>query len=1428
MIKKMKNTFFVIFLGSSFVLSSKATQSVLDVDFDVLTQERPFKGEGFFVVEEQKLELSSPSPKALIKHLKLWPSLYILPTNDISTKTQELQGFFYNQYLPLLNKDKFQEAKGSLIVARNLKFYGENAFSNFIDRAKRCINPLLFEGINKIADTADPEILYWAWKNRELFSDSFLPTSVTWEDILIRAATHPTKVSARAQYALGRVLEGHVGDNYKEQALDFYKKAAGGYQKAQLYLDYLSVKDSDALNRTQFYEKVAEIRDTEFDYLQYPHAQYVMGSWILSQQKVGQVNVYDERVKRGFTYLQSAARYGIKEAQEQLDQLRNQDKDLFYRLCNVSDQCENEKKRLEFLREKAEKNLAPYAYQLAQMYEDGRGVPFETPKEWLEALGEAKCWYDMASLYKIQNSDKDSQRVQQKIDLINNAKGYLLNKIVEIIKGATVSFSPHHPLFVEFCEFLNVLYAYSPGAKYLGACLIQQLLETHQNIKENKKIIEDLLSFINSSDFKDQLTYTVQHKFKTREKKQVECKEVIEQVQKSMWEETDIRTAKEELRGEKTEAEEAARLFRYMVEKLQPSTEQTPSPHSSGVIGFLKTNQTYIFRKIEKGAEGIKAEELPNHPLFEDFSIFINLISRYEGSVPEHGAHLIQQLLYFPPHSYQGKVLITSLLDLLKSEKFQYGEEGDSKEEIDEYRVNKLAKLNQIIELTRKPCKLLSPYKEEQEGGVPKKVKVNRVMFRDPRIQVFNYYFEQENKPFDRQEFDQSVEAILKIYDRLESEGKITQDLLLDKDEQSPTRGKYGNKETLYKLLTNLEGFGSEIPNRFGHRIIKIRSILGSGKIDDGTLVNLLSSWAVAGLNCTTRSEGETHRFYNMYVTEGKSQENENDTLEVKVALALADLRRQLLHKVVRVGEVEPLHKINYLEKKHGKKLALMDAQGFQDLHERIVPEYCRNLTTSIIRAAILDGDKTYKINIEPGRGYRNPDVLVEYLAKVINDKKSSIFQLIRNRIEDQYKGNWSDRMTKYCNEDDGKVTTEGVRALLFSLGYLEKDLGPKDNKGSLGINHAKGDNSWSVKKKHEAPSLTQGSSLKFSPSSYQLERPSTTSSSQVKSNSDLMSGKNHLFFGGYPTLEDIKQESLKAAKGKIGSREIPGWELYDVDDKGNCFYDAVAHQMQLISHSFLEAVPYGTLPRDSLRLLIQGKDFEDEQWAEDGHFDVFVKKIDVILAIIDTRRPEDGYVYYYLGEDKEVITRVSDSDISLPNKSIIRLAATGNHFLSVVSEPPEKINRIDKDSISILNTGITNKPQSLNENSGDTGRDSSSQKDFSSQLKNLKSQFLSGNLPEHMKDESYDSLKGKFNLCSMNVDRLVESLNKRFFSSKEEKTGEKILIHLGDFIKENPNNRDYIQSKEKLSSFLSEQKDLDKQIENYCRRQLGFNSTRL
>ncbi len=150
----------------------------------------------------------------------------------------------------------------------------------------------------------------------------------------------------------------------------------------------------------------------------------------------------------------------------------------------------------------------------------------------------------------------------------------------------------------------------------------------------------------------------------------------------------------------------------------------------------------------------------------------------------------------------------------------------------------------------------------------------------------------------------------------------------------------------------------------------------------------------------------------------------------------------------------------------------------------------------------------------------------------------------------------------------------------------------------------------------------------------------------------------------------DQSENGFESTAGEtIGPRYIDGWVLCDVNDKGNCYYDAIAHQMHLKQHPFLQTIPEGTLPRDSIRLLIQGRDFNDREWADFPEIATLIHHLNVAVGIIDTRDPEQKIVYYYTDGAGEVTH--TQNYLEVPEElSIFRLAFTGNHYLSVVRTP--------------------------------------------------------------------------------------------------------------------------------------------------------------
>jgi hypothetical protein len=76
-------------------------------------------------------------------------------------------------------------------------------------------------------------------------------------------------------------------------------------------------------------------------------------------------------------------------------------------------------------------------------------------------------------------------------------------------------------------------------------------------------------------------------------------------------------------------------------------------------------------------------------------------------------------------------------------------------------------------------------------------------------------------------------------------------------------------------------------------------------------------------------------------------------------------------------------------------------------------------------------------------------------------------------------------------------------------------------------------------------------------------------------------------------------------------------------------------------------------------------------EWTNDEAIVSFLRTFpDVILAIADTRCSERGFICRYWDGQRD-ITDVGDGTVILPtDRTVIKIATTGNHFLSVISHP--------------------------------------------------------------------------------------------------------------------------------------------------------------
>jgi hypothetical protein len=87
------------------------------------------------------------------------------------------------------------------------------------------------------------------------------------------------------------------------------------------------------------------------------------------------------------------------------------------------------------------------------------------------------------------------------------------------------------------------------------------------------------------------------------------------------------------------------------------------------------------------------------------------------------------------------------------------------------------------------------------------------------------------------------------------------------------------------------------------------------------------------------------------------------------------------------------------------------------------------------------------------------------------------------------------------------------------------------------------------------------------------------------------------------------------------------------------------------------------------LRLFIQGNDFKDKEWADHPEILALVQKLKLTVAIVDTRYPALGFVYYYIRTDGSLDHTNDEANLPKDNP-IIKIAFTGDHYLSVLKHP--------------------------------------------------------------------------------------------------------------------------------------------------------------
>jgi len=83
------------------------------------------------------------------------------------------------------------------------------------------------------------------------------------------------------------------------------------------------------------------------------------------------------------------------------------------------------------------------------------------------------------------------------------------------------------------------------------------------------------------------------------------------------------------------------------------------------------------------------------------------------------------------------------------------------------------------------------------------------------------------------------------------------------------------------------------------------------------------------------------------------------------------------------------------------------------------------------------------------------------------------------------------------------------------------------------------------------------------------------------------------------------------------------------------------------------------------LRLRVQGPLFKDSEWADYQDIMALSKAIGVVVAVVDTRDTSSKLLYYYSDKGNHTTQTQNISELP-PSLPVVKLAYTGNHYLSV------------------------------------------------------------------------------------------------------------------------------------------------------------------
>jgi hypothetical protein len=195
-------------------------------------------------------------------------------------------------------------------------------------------------------------------------------------------------------------------------------------------------------------------------------------------------------------------------------------------------------------------------------------------------------------------------------------------------------------------------------------------------------------------------------------------------------------------------------------------------------------------------------------------------------------------------------------------------------------------------------------------------------------------------------------------------------------------------------------------------------------------------------------------KFYNLSTATGDLRLCPiDDTIQMKVAFILADFRKQLLQKLIPQDEKDRAHQELYVRKKlqtalefieQREEALVVDESKVSGVYKKMPVDVLKNLILNgtdlnkFYYASTGRGRFLYSIPIQRKQGYSNPEILISHVFEVINNQSEFWSGYLRQQLQEPSESMPSEKLSQYLEEKDGSITRDGIKALLYSTGYLK------------------------------------------------------------------------------------------------------------------------------------------------------------------------------------------------------------------------------------------------------------------------------------------------------------------------------------------------------------------------------------------------------